>query len=80
MGADGGRRTGEPQTPTQVGEQQGPQGALICFIGHFWGLGSLAGREWVSCYPHQGWTSCCTQTFFLESRNLRELWRRESLL
>lgn len=52
-----------PQTPTRVGEQQCPHGALICLIGYLWGLGSLAGREEESCHPHQGQTSHCKVSF-----------------
>lgn len=31
--------------PTQVGEQQCPQGTLVCLIGHFWGAGGLEGER-----------------------------------
>ena len=40
-----------PQTLTQVGEQQRPHGALICLIGHLRGLGSLVGKERGCCHP-----------------------------
>lgn len=50
-------------TPTQVGEQQCPQGALVCLVRHLWRLGSLMGRERGSRHPHQGQTSCDKQRF-----------------
>lgn len=40
-----------PQTPTQVGEQQCPHGALVCLIGHLWGLRSLVERQQGRCHP-----------------------------
>lgn len=76
MRGRGGRRSSEPQIPTQVGEQQCPDGSLICPIGHFWGLGSLRGREQESLHPHQGQISCCKQNFLPEGWSLTGPWRR----